>query len=418
MFRRVQILRITKLHIFLLILSLTFSFVLTSCSGDPGDGYPEEIIILSKRNMTIEGLGSSEPLTATVVGSTVTDPEIVWSSSDPDVAVYEDGVVVAKGYGYCVIRATYNGRTAACTVNVPSPNPDLSLDITSLKFSIIGSTSIVTALDSAGANVSGDVIWSTSNSNVATCKNGSIVAQGYGSCIITAYYKGNSADCAVEVIDPEAPALSLNTNSVNLTVGDSFTLVAVAKNHSAGHIEWRTSNPEVATCDGGIVTAVGNGTCAIVAISSSGETDACLIQVGAYTDPSYTSEMLDISMPKPGDVLRLVNNVTGQTVSKVLITSVSVHAMPYNGDPYLLLVKLSFTAVKIYDAVGPNSTSFASFKVNLVNEYNVICDYKQFTDGHMIVGEEKVFQFDDFGIQLAENTHRDFVVFFNEISES
>ena len=244
------------------------------------------------------------------------------------------------------------------------------------------------------------------------------MAQGYGSCTITAYYKGEGADCAVEVIDPDAPALSLNKNSIDLTVGDSFTLVAVAKNHSAGYIEWRTSNPEIATCENGVVTAVGNGTCAIVAISSSGVTDYCLVKVGEYVDPSYSSELLDINMPEIGMVLRFVNRTTGQTVSKILITSVSVFTSPYNGDPYVLLVKLSFTGVKIYDAVGPNSTSITSFKVNMLNDYNVLCDYQLFNNGHMIVGEAMTFQFDDFGIQLAENSHRDFTIYFDELTES
>ena len=42
-----------------------------------------------------------------------------------------------------------------------------------------------------------DVKWSTSDSSVATVYNGNVTAIGKGTCIITAEYNGQTAQCIV-----------------------------------------------------------------------------------------------------------------------------------------------------------------------------------------------------------------------------
>ncbi|MBO7304307.1 MAG: Ig-like domain-containing protein [Clostridia bacterium] len=407
-----------KISILLVALSLLLTLCLNSCGTPPDNKDGEESVILSRRSITISDFNTPEPLTATVVGAKEENPLPTWKTSDDKVAIYENGHVVATGYGACVIRAEYNGATAACTVVVPSPNPELSLSVTSVTLADIGETTIATALDSSGFNVSSSVIWSTSNEKVAVCQNGIITARGYGSCIITAFYKGLGVDCAVEVTDPDAPALSLSVRDIEIPVGTTYHLSATLKNHTSQNIEWRSSDESIAVCENGTVTAVGGGVCAIIAISDEGATDACIIRAGGYIDPSYTSDMLRLQMPKIGKVMRFVNRINGQTVSKVIVTGCSLSAEPYNGDPYLLFIKLKFTCVKIYDAAGPNATSMISFGVEMYDDVNEMCQGQTFINGEMAVGDTMEFVFDDFGIGLSDGTCREFEVIFEEITES
>ena len=52
-------------------------------------------------------------------------------------------------------------------------------------------------LELEGGIVADDVKWSTSDSSVATVYNGNVTAIGKGTCIITAEYNGQTAQCIV-----------------------------------------------------------------------------------------------------------------------------------------------------------------------------------------------------------------------------
>lgn len=71
---------------------------------------------------------TSEPITATVVenNATVSDPSITWKSSNENVAVYDDGSILAKGRGTATVTASWTSSqgtefTAVVTVTVSIP---------------------------------------------------------------------------------------------------------------------------------------------------------------------------------------------------------------------------------------------------------------------------------------------------------
>lgn len=78
---------------------------------------------LDKSAITM-GIGDKANLKATVTGSSTSNKEVLWSTSNPKIAVVdEDGVVTAKGNGQAIITAsTRDGRlksTATATVSSP-----------------------------------------------------------------------------------------------------------------------------------------------------------------------------------------------------------------------------------------------------------------------------------------------------------
>lgn len=77
-----------------------------------------ETITLDQTEVEVP-IGETFTLTATISPDNTTDKTITWSSSDPEVATVEDGVVSCVGIGDAIITAsTSNGLTANCTVKV------------------------------------------------------------------------------------------------------------------------------------------------------------------------------------------------------------------------------------------------------------------------------------------------------------
>ena len=75
-------------------------------------------ITLDKKTLKLT-IGENETLTATVEPENTTYKTIVWSSSDEDIAIVsEEGVVTAVSFGTTTITATYEGKSAICTVTV------------------------------------------------------------------------------------------------------------------------------------------------------------------------------------------------------------------------------------------------------------------------------------------------------------
>ncbi len=76
-------------------------------------------VLLNAETLSLT-VGYVETLIATVVPSDAANRELTWSSSNPNVAVVEDGTVTATGTGTAVItvRTVDGGKTDACTVTV------------------------------------------------------------------------------------------------------------------------------------------------------------------------------------------------------------------------------------------------------------------------------------------------------------
>ena len=110
-----------------------------------------------------------------------------------------------------------------------------------------------------------DLVWNSSNKDVVTVTDGSLLAVGPGSAAITITC-GNATDiCQVIVVVP-AIGISIDNPTLELVIGDKETLVAkVDPEGSTDAVAWETSNSDVATVDKGIVTAKGVGNATLTA---------------------------------------------------------------------------------------------------------------------------------------------------------
>ena len=143
---------------------------------------------------------------------------------------------------------------------------------------------------------SGSIEWTSSDERVAVVHNGLISWVGAGSCTVTAVADGESAECHITCGYVTLSSIRLSKSALELEYGSSERLTAtVVPSNWTGTVEWTSSDPLIATVDGGAVAAVGEGVCTITA-SAEGRTATCLVTCTMPELESLTIEETEISL--------------------------------------------------------------------------------------------------------------------------
>ena len=249
-------------------------------------------VTLNKTTLTLEK-GKTDTLKATVAPTDNTD-EVVWSSSDEDVAtVDESGKVTAIGGGKAIITAKAGDKSATCEVTVTVSATGVKLDKTTLTLEK-GKTDTL-KVTVAPTDSTDKVVWSSSDEDVATVdENGKVTAVGGGKAVITAKAGSVSATCEVTVTVP-VTSVTLDKNELSLKKGETAALTATVIPADATNktVTWESDNEDVATVDeNGKVTAIASGT-AVITASAGGKTAECTVTV---TNPAEKIEIDDITV--------------------------------------------------------------------------------------------------------------------------
>ena len=239
-------------------------------------------VTLSKTEMELL-IGAKEQLTATVSPDNATNKTVVWTSSDNNIAtVDENGNVTAVAIGSATITASCGNVKAECKVTVlPIEVEAVSLNKTEMEL-LIGAKEQLTATVSPDNATDKTVVWTSSDSNIATVdENGNVTAVAIGSATITASCGNVKAECKVTVLAIEATAVTLNKTEMSIFIGRASQLTATVSPDNATDktIVWTSSNSNVATVDeNGNVTGIAIGSAIITA--SCGEVKAeCKVSI-------------------------------------------------------------------------------------------------------------------------------------------
>lgn len=250
-------------------------------------------------------VGETISLKALVTPSTALDAlEIVWASSNQSVAtITQDGVITAIAEGTTTISATAGGKTGSCLVTVVKRFVEVSsieLDRTELAMVEDDEVTLhatVMPEDATDKTIS----WSSSDSSVAFVDDtGKVKAIKEGETVITARAGEHAADCKVIVSAKkiDVTMVMLNRNSLDMIVGDEFTLVAtiIPVDATVQTIQWSTSDPGIATVDEeGKVTAIKEGGAKIVAYVD-GKTAECNVTVNFIPVQSITFDKPSLTL--------------------------------------------------------------------------------------------------------------------------
>ena len=229
------------------------------------------------------GVGASQPLTAvgTYADGTTADitAKVTWTSSNTAVAaVFANGAVTGEGSGTANITAALSGVTSpsqkltvkaiSSILITPAASPR-NLDIGAIQ----QFTAIATYSDGASADISSQVTWLSSNTQVATVyANGLATGIAAGSAGITATLGGVTSQATSLAVQPLSSIAISPASPNNLAVGAAqhFTAVGTFADGSlmdiTAQVTWSSATANIATITaGGVVTGVKTGTDKITA---------------------------------------------------------------------------------------------------------------------------------------------------------
>lgn len=241
-------------------------------------------ISLNAATLEVE-IGKTAQLTATVTPSDATNKAVTWSSANPQIAsVSDDGIVtgVATGTTLITVTSVDGGRTASCAVTVKANTvavTGVNLNVDSLEL-VEGETEtlVATVLPENATNKA--VEWSSDNkSKVTVDQNGVVTAVEAGEAFITVRTSDGGFEKSVEVIVTAKPEVVVPLTAVSIASSTGLSMVPVGaaitltpsftpENTTEKGLIWESSDEEVATVSGGIVTGRKAGTATIKATSS------------------------------------------------------------------------------------------------------------------------------------------------------
>ena len=213
--------------------------------------------------------------------------ELKYPNSSSSYYTYD--ITPQKTGSFTIVEEFYLRLNGSVSVNTMTYNITV-VDITaisivqSLTMFVGEENTLIPSIMQAGAETT--LTWQSSNPLVATVsEEGTIKAISVGTTTITCTaYNGVSAQCEVTVNPVLVDGITLNETEAELTVGEKLQLEAsiMPENATDKSVTWSSTNEAVAVVsEGGLVTAVGSGTCQVKATANdgSGKTASCLVTV-------------------------------------------------------------------------------------------------------------------------------------------
>ncbi len=255
----------------LLFLAVSFLACLASCNDDDTPTLAELKFDKPTEELV---LGETKTYVFTYSPEVVDKPEVVWTSSNDEVAdVDAHGLVTALTVGETTITIAKEDFTASFQLIVkPIKVAEITFvtESTEIKIGDIIDLEANVLPDDASDKT---LTWSSSDATVATVVDGIVTGIAVGTAVITAENGGVSAVHTINVLHNEVESITITGLTVAATAGSTHQLVfevlpldAIDKT-----LVWKSASEAVATVDqNGLVTAVAVGNSEITATAVNG----------------------------------------------------------------------------------------------------------------------------------------------------
>lgn len=240
-------------------------------------------IRLSHTSQTM-AIGETLQLNAALEPENITNSNISWTSTNPNVAtVNPTGLIHALAQGSTQIIATTtdgSNLSAICEITVEKQ----FIEITQIQISpssariSVGKSVKLNAIITPGDATSTNVLWSSTNTSVATVsQDGNVEAIAEGEAVIIASIQDGSnlsATCNISVYNDIILISEIILDPVNIE-GDenesaTINAVIIPENATNKQLKWYSSNDNVAVVNDGVVKLVKRGTAIITAEALDG----------------------------------------------------------------------------------------------------------------------------------------------------
>src|SRR5690606_26556543 len=180
---------------------------------------------------------------------------IDWSSSDNSVFTVMEGKVKGLKAGKAKLTATIKGTNVFSEIEIivkPVLPSAIELNITSGQVEL-GQTIKLIAKIKPDNTTDKDLVWESSDSNIASVVDGEVIGKKEGEVVITVKTKEGSISgtAKIKVFTVKATKITLNQTQVEIMPGQSFVLTAEVspQNTHNKDLVWSSSNSLIATVD-------------------------------------------------------------------------------------------------------------------------------------------------------------------------
>ncbi len=231
-------------------------------------------------------VGDSIQATAEISPENVDNPTITWTSSNPEIATVENGIITAHNGGPVIITAeTSNGKTNSVELDINEIVAE-KIDIRAATAYIVGDEAKLSVDFTPTDTSSQEIQWVSSDHTIAMIGNdGLLKAVAPGSVTITAIQKDvrDSVQIQIKPINVEEVQIDVADDfNGRLKIGETtqFTAIVIPENATYRDITWYSSVPEVAEVDStGIITAMTAGKSVITARTVDGVESTITVKV-------------------------------------------------------------------------------------------------------------------------------------------
>ncbi len=333
---------------------------------------------------------------------------IVWSSSSDTVKVSDDGKVSPASNKACGARITltatdHYGNTITSGVYVSFANDPVSkvtLDKTEIEVAYGSEPQTLTATVTANKTIGdkpsiSDVVWSTSDPDVATVENGTVTFVEAGTCIITAASVdgGVTATCTVtvrsdktELIKTRAMIIGLALNSEDYTEDSWAVLEAamakadeiIAQDNPKQRVV-NAANEELNSAYESLVRFI---KLEKITVTQDGAQTSGYISVDVpitskYSDKSVTlgytltpadATVVSVTWSSSSDTVKVEDGVVSPAANKACLAKITVTAADYKGRTYSDSIYVAFantpvTGISVDKAEISNATVGSTDKI-------------------------------------------------------
>lgn len=245
-------------------------------------------------------IGRSYQLTAVVSPDNATDKDVKWDTDNHSLAtITEDGILTCHSEGKVNVIAIAGGVTRKAEIQIkPVELTSITLSPEILKM-VVGEECELNIVISPTDATYQDIEWRIDNVELVSVENNKVKAIAAGETNVWAYIgQKHSNPCKVQIRLPEVSSLTLSTQSLTLTKGETAQLSVTIEPEivSDAKIEWSSSNDDIATVDeNGLITAVTAGD-VIITAKSGNVTATCNVTVEPLKPESLTFELTSVAL--------------------------------------------------------------------------------------------------------------------------
>lgn len=318
-------------------------------------------------------LGQKYTVSYTVSPDSASGYEVIWESSDENIAKVSSGVITSVAPGTAVVTATINDVSKSIMVTVTSAKVELNnMEVLPSNISLkVGETSSTTVKITPANVTDKNVSWTTS-SDVVSVENGNITALKAGTAVVTASIGGKKDSINVNVTDvPSESSLKLDKTEVTLEPGKTLHLNATVT-PTTDTIKWASSNEKVFTVSNkGLVKGIGVGVAYLSVSTSSGKAIKVKITVSKTNIAVETIKLgaekisLNINESKQLTTTITPSNATNKSVSwlsgdsnTVSVTSTGVIKALKYGKTTIAAITSNGKIAKVTVTILPNNPDF------------------------------------------------------------